>query len=99
MLPSLISKAPTLYQELASGLRTDLSLEQIVSLAWLAVQIPNKSIHSGVIGPPNMVRYYTRPDGAQVLGPVPDQIRLLRDQIFTATSGYGPWASLGVTTP
>jgi LCP family protein required for cell wall assembly len=99
MLPSLIRNAPTLYQELASGLRTDLTLEQIVSLAWLAVQIPKESIHSGVIGPPNMVRYYTRPDGAQVLGPVPDQMRLLRDGIFTATSGYGPSASLGAATP
>jgi polyisoprenyl-teichoic acid--peptidoglycan teichoic acid transferase len=99
MLPSLISNAPSLYQELASGLRTDLSLDQIVSLAWLAIQIPKESIHSGVIGPPNMVRYFTRPDGAQVLGPVPDQIRLLRDEIFTVTSGYGPSASLGGATP
>jgi hypothetical protein len=41
-----------------------------------------------------MVRFYTRPDGAKVLGPVPDQIRLLRDEIFTATSGFGPSAGL-----
>jgi LCP family protein required for cell wall assembly len=95
MLPSLISRAPALYQELASGVRTDLSLDQIASLAWLAIQIPKDDIRSGVIGPPKMVRYYTRPDGAQVLGPVPDQIRLLRDEIFTVTSGYGPSASLG----
>ncbi len=99
MLPSLISNAPALYQELASGVRTNLSLNQIVSLAVLAVQIPKDTIRSGVIGPPNMVRYYTRPDGAQVLGPVPDQIRLLRDEIFTVTSGYGPSASLGAATP
>jgi LCP family protein required for cell wall assembly len=99
VLPSLISNAPSLYQELASGLRTDLSLDQIVSLAWLAIQIPKQSIHSGVIGPPNMVRYFTRPDGAQVLGPVPDQIRLLRDEVFTVTSGYGPSASLGGAVP
>jgi LCP family protein required for cell wall assembly len=99
MLPSLIRNAPALYQELASGVRTDLSLDQVVSLAWLAIQIPKDSIRSGVIGPPNMVRYFTRPDGAKVLGAVPDQIRLLRDEIFTATSGYGPSASLGASTP
>ena len=94
MLPSLITNAPTLYAELASGVRTNLSLDQIVSLAVLAVQIPKDSIRSGIIGPPNMVRYYTRPDGAKVLGPVPDQIRILRDEIFTATSAFGPSASL-----
>jgi LCP family protein required for cell wall assembly len=99
MLPTLIRNAPALHQELASGLRTDLSLDQIVSLAWLAIQTPKGSIHSGVIGPPKMVRYFTRPDGAQVLGPVPDQIRLLRDEIFTVTSGYGPSASLGAAAP
>ncbi len=94
MLPTLITRAPTLYQELASGVRTDLSLDQMVSLGWLAVQIEKANIRSGVIGPPNMVRFYTRPDGAKVLGPVPDQIRLLRDEIFTATSGFGPSAGL-----
>jgi LCP family protein required for cell wall assembly len=94
MLPTLIGRAPQLYQELASGVRTDLSLDQMVSLGWLAVQIQESNIRSGVIGPPNMVRFYTRPDGAKVVGPVPDQIRLLRDEIFTATSGFGPSASI-----
>ncbi len=94
MLPTLIARAPALYQELANGVRTDLSLDQMVSLGWLAVQIQKANIRSGVIGPPNMVRFYTRPDGAKVLGPVPDQIRLLRDEIFTATSGFGPSAGL-----
>jgi LCP family protein required for cell wall assembly len=94
MLPTLITRAPTLYQELATGVRTDLSLDQMVSLGWLAVQIEKANIRSGVIGPPNMVRFYTRPDGAKVLGPVPDQIRLLRDEIFTVTSGFGPSAGL-----
>ncbi|MCJ7677395.1 MAG: LCP family protein [Anaerolineales bacterium] len=94
MLPTLIARAPALYQELASGVRTDLSLDQMVSLGWLAMQVPKESILSGVIGPPNMVRFYTRPDGAKVIGAVPDQIRILRDEIFTATSGLGPSSGL-----
>jgi LCP family protein required for cell wall assembly len=94
MLPTLITRAPALYQELASGVRTDLSLDQMVSLGWLGIQIPKTNIRAGVIGPPNMVRFYTRPDGAKVLGAVPDQIRLLRDEIFTATSGFGPSTGL-----
>lgn len=90
LLPSLVAGAPRLYQEIASGLRTNLSLEQMVSLAWLAIQVPQENIRRGVIAPPNMVRFYTRPDGAQVLGQVPDQIRILRDEIFVETSAFTP---------
>jgi LCP family protein required for cell wall assembly len=90
MLPSLVLKAPTLYQELASGVRTNLTLEQMVELAWLAIQVPKENIRRGVIAPPKMVGFYTRPNGASVLRPVPDQIRALRDQIFTETSAFSP---------
>jgi anionic cell wall polymer biosynthesis LytR-Cps2A-Psr (LCP) family protein len=97
MLPTLVQKAPALYQELASGVRTDLSLEQIISLGWLSIKIPREQIQSGVIGPPKMVGFYTRPDGAQVLRPVPDAIRGLRDRIFTETSAFGPSVPLTPT--
>lgn len=90
MLPTLITRAPALYQELASGVRTNLALEQMVSLAWLAIQVSQDHIRQGVIGPPKMVGFYTRPNGAQVLRPVPDQIRQLRNYIFTETSAFGP---------
>jgi LCP family protein required for cell wall assembly len=90
MLPTLVRKAPQLYQELAEGVQTNLTLEQMVSLAWSAIQIPRENIKMGVIGPPKMVGFYTRPDGASVLRAVPDQIRILRDQIFTDTSALGP---------
>ena len=90
MLPVLISKAPALYQELSTGVRTNLSLEEMISLALLAVKVPDENIRKGVIGLPNMVGFHTRPDGAEVLRPVPDQIRQLRDRIFTETSAFGP---------
>ncbi|NIS82882.1 MAG: hypothetical protein GTO14_22385 [Anaerolineales bacterium] len=90
MLPTLVQKAPTLYQEMSTGVRTSLTLEQMVSLAWLAIQIPKDQIQKGVIGPPKMVGFHTRPDGAQVLRAVPAQIRELRDRIFTDTSALGP---------
>jgi len=93
MLPTLVSRAPALYQEIASGVRTNLSLEQMISLAWTATKIQKSNIVSGVIEPPNMVGFYTRPDGAQVLRYVPDQIRILRDRIFADTSAFGPNAT------
>lgn len=90
MLPRLVRRAPALYQEVASGVRTNLSLEQIVSLAWLGIKVPKENIRSGVIAPPKMVNFYTRPDGAQVLRFVPDEIRALRDRLFVETSAFGP---------
>jgi LCP family protein required for cell wall assembly len=90
MLPRLVARAPSIYQEVASGIRTNLSLEQMVSLAWLGVNVPKENIISGVIAPPKMVNFYTRPDGAQVLRFVPDEVRALRDEIFVDTSAFGP---------
>ncbi len=50
MLPTLISKAPQLYQELASGIRTNLSLEQMIQLSLLAQQVPSENIKQGILG-------------------------------------------------
>lgn len=90
MVPTLITKAPVLYQQLSSGLRTNLTLQDMVALGWLAVHVSKDNITSGVISPPKMVGFYTRPDGADVLRPVPDQIRVLRDSIFVDSSALGP---------
>jgi len=90
MIPTLVTKAPSLYQELSEGIRTNLSLDDMIALGWLVVQIPRENIRQGVIGPPNMIAYHTRPDGAAVLRAIPDQIRILRDYIFVETSSLGP---------
>jgi LCP family protein required for cell wall assembly len=102
MLPRLVSRSPALYQELRAGVRTNLidtdappeqiiqQLKQVIALARLAMEIPLDEIHKGVIAPPDMVTLATLPDGAQVLKPVPDQIRFLRDEIFTTTGAVGP---------
>jgi LCP family protein required for cell wall assembly len=89
-IPTLVTRAPALYAELQSGISTNMTLEQMIAFGWLAVQIPKTDIHRGVIGPPKMVGFYTLPDGQQVIRAVPDQIRILRDQIFTSTSALGP---------
>ena len=97
MVPTLLARAPILYQEFSAGVHTNLSLDQMISLGMLAMQIPQDSIRRGVIGPPDMVMLETLPDGAQVLKPVPDQIRLLRDEIFTLAGAIGP--SIPVDNP
>jgi polyisoprenyl-teichoic acid--peptidoglycan teichoic acid transferase len=83
MLPSLVAKAPTLYQELRAGLNTNMELDEAISLGWLAIQIPLEQYKRGVISPPSQVLFAKSPDGSQdILKPIPSQIRLLRDEIF-----------------
>lgn len=97
MLPTLVAKAGTLYSELASGIQTNLSLEEIIKLAWLAAQIPSENIRQGIIGP-DQVTFSTSPDGLDILLPNPDKVRLLRDEIFTETGPASPAQTAGDLT-
>lgn len=91
MLPTMIAKAPTLYQELASGIHTNLTLDQVIKLALLAKDVPQESIQSGVLGK-DTVLFGESPDKLSILIPIPDKIHLVRDKIFAASSSLGPQA-------
>ncbi|TLN02022.1 LytR family transcriptional regulator, partial [bacterium] len=90
-LPTLIAKAPAIYNELSTGIHTNLTLDQIVQLAWLMPQIDKGNIISRVIGT-NAVEFGTSPDGLDILRPIPDQVRLIRDEVFTTGGPVGPAA-------
>jgi LCP family protein required for cell wall assembly len=94
MLPTLVAKSPAIYNEVQSGVRTNLTLQQAVQLAILMQSIPEANIKRGVIGPPNQITYDTSPDGQSIEIPVPDQIRLMRDEIFAAGGPVGPAAAV-----
>lgn len=98
LLPQLISKSPVLYEELSAGIRTNLSLDLTIRLAWLAIQIPVEEIKQGAIGS-EQVSFAISPDGQQdVLKPITEKIRLLRDEIFTEGGPASPLAlNLDVT--
>lgn len=91
-----IAKAPAIYNELASGIHTNLSLNDAIKLAWLGLEIPiPEGVQRGAIAPPKAVSFAKSPDGTQdILVPVPDQIRLIRDQVF----GSSGLASPGLTS-
>ncbi|HUF40275.1 MAG TPA: LCP family protein [Anaerolineales bacterium] len=89
LIPTLIARAPTVYQDLAQGVRTNLTLDQIVRLGLLAGQIPPESIARAVIGEPQVTFDWSF-DGQFILLPIPDQIRLLRDEIFTPDAAANP---------
>jgi LCP family protein required for cell wall assembly len=98
MLPKLITKAPVLYDQISSGLKTNLSLEEMIKLAWLAAQVPTENIKRSVITP-EMVTNSWSPEGFEILLPDTDKIRQLRDEIFTTTGPANPVAETVVSDP
>jgi hypothetical protein len=86
-LPLLVLKAPSLYNSLGNGIRTNMSLEQAIRLAWLAQKIPPENIQRANIGDKEVIND-TSPDGQAIFVPIMDRVLALRDKIFTsATSG------------
>jgi LCP family protein required for cell wall assembly len=89
MLSILISRASAIYEQISAGVTTNLTLEQAIQLAWLAQQIPEENIKRGAIGTEH-VTFGISPDGDEVLKPRPEQIRILRDEIFTSSGPISP---------
>lgn len=84
MLPRLIQNANAIYEDLSTGIRTNLDLNQVIALASKAINVPSESITRYVIDQ-SMVNF-SHVDGKDVLRPYPDKIRELRDRVF---SGIG----------
>jgi LCP family protein required for cell wall assembly len=91
-LPTLISKAPTLYASLSSGIRTNMDLSTLIKVGSLMINIPTDSFQKAVIGT-DMVIMTKSPDGLDILKPITDKIRELRDQLFASGGALGPLAS------
>jgi hypothetical protein len=82
LLPTLVPRVPELWKTLEDSVVTDLNLEQIVALARLASEVDPENIRYGVIDQ-NYTQFWTTPDGQQVLIPLRERMRELRDYIFT----------------
>jgi len=91
-LPNLVMNAPAIYEDLSTGIRTNMSLNQLIQLAWKAREIPADNIQMAVIGPEH-VSLAKSPDGLDILRPIPDKIRLLRDELFNAGGVLEPAAA------
>jgi LCP family protein required for cell wall assembly len=61
-----LRRAPALYREVESGVRTDLNVEQLLRLAKTVSDIPRDAIRSGVLDS-DYVSSYRTPGGASVL--------------------------------
>lgn len=90
-LPRLIAHAGDVYDIIKDGVHTNLTIQQAIQFTWLAAEIGTDNIKHGTIGP-NEVIDSTSPDGLSILIPIPDKIRLQRDQVFTTGGPVGPSA-------
>lgn len=93
-LPRLIAQAPEVYAVIQDGVNTNLTFDQIMRLGVLASGIPEENIKKGVIDYRMMLPYSVEVNGQTqaVYKPIPDKIRELRDEIFTAEGAISPMA-------
>jgi polyisoprenyl-teichoic acid--peptidoglycan teichoic acid transferase len=82
MVPQLIARAPELWYTLQDNVQTNMSLDEAVQLALLVQDIPRSSIREAVIDF-NYVYNETTPSGQLVLVPIRENIRALRNELFS----------------
>lgn len=83
LIPTLIGKAPHLYQEVARGVQTNLSLQQITQLAQLGYKIPPANLQSMAIGPSDVTNSISY-DGLSILLPIPEKIQTLKEALLSS---------------
>lgn len=91
MLPKLVANAPRIYTDLSAGIHTTMSLNEVIKLAWSAMGVERQNISQVVISN-EYVTLGVSSDGLDILRPVPDRIRLLRDEVFGVGGALGPVA-------
>ncbi len=92
--PTMIANAPEMYNEIQSGVRTNLTFDDIMRLGMLVKDIPPENIKRGVIDYTmvQLVDLVVKGEKQSVFKPIADKIRVLRDEIFTSTGAAGPLA-------
>ena len=89
-LPELLAtKSDQLFACIQKAVKTNLTISDMVKLAWTVVDLDAWYVKRAVIAPPEQVLYDTSTDGQQILVPIPDRIREARDSIFAYEFGSG----------
>jgi len=91
MLPKLVARSPQIYADLSAGINTNMSLNEAIQLAWSVMELDRNAISQVVISN-EYVTLEKSPDGLDILRPIPDKIRLLRDEVFSTGGALGPVA-------
>jgi LCP family protein required for cell wall assembly len=83
-LSKTLAAAPKVYREASVGLRTNLTFDDMLRLGMLLKDIPPQNIKQVVIDYSMVTMHMVELGGepASVFKPIPDKIRLLRDEVF-----------------
>lgn len=98
LLSLLMEKSPILYSQFAGGVHTNLTLNQLLTISWLAGQVPSGNIKQGHIGYDQAVLDFSW-DGQSILNPNYEAIYALRDEVFTPGSQPSPTIIIAPATP
>ena len=77
----IIPRLPELWWTMASTFQTDLSLDQVINLAYVGAQLKPQRILSRAIGPTH-VQSWTTPQGAAVLLPRNEELRVMLESFY-----------------
>jgi LCP family protein required for cell wall assembly len=94
VFPKLIQNAPAIYGEFQAGIHTNMPLEDAIRLAVLGKDISFGSMKRGIIDT-SMVTLDSVILGGQnanIMKPIMDKVRVLRDEIFTTSGPTSPIA-------
>lgn len=89
----LLTNPHGVWDIFSQGIHTNVPFDDALNLGMLALQINPQQITQYVIAPPNYVVHATSPDGLAILKPITQNIRLLRDDLFTPVGLVGPAAA------
>jgi LCP family protein required for cell wall assembly len=88
MVPTLLAQAPSLYEQISSGIKTNLTLEQILQLGMVVKDVKREDIRQGVIDEECLLAIDTFGEES-VLIPDLAKVRLLRDKLITSLGVLG----------
>jgi LCP family protein required for cell wall assembly len=77
----IIPKLPQLWRAMSSSFQTDMTLDQVINMAYVGVRLKPQRILSRAIGPQHVQSWVT-PQGAAVLLPREDRIRQLLESFY-----------------
>jgi LCP family protein required for cell wall assembly len=78
---NIVPQLPELWWTMAKAFQTDLSLQQVINLAYVGVQLEPQRILSRAIGP-QQVQSWVTPQGAAVLLPRHQEIRAMLEDFY-----------------
>jgi len=88
-LTALMGKAPQIYETVQAGVRTNLSLQQLIDLARIGAEVQEEHICSAVIDG-EFIDPQSLADGSQVLVPDRARVRALILEMWTGTGRCDP---------